>query len=240
MSDRRCTICGALLLGNGVCSLVGSGQTLGCPDPTHDYRVELEAALAARRESLIGKFLFASRDLADFNLGCFHDAQAAWRLRCNECRKVAITGKIHHSGTCRTGRVVELLDQLCALEEEPAPIRKEHAQTEELPRAEVGMPSGGEFGEPWTNRAWENHAKDCLRNSHDEHVAQVFSLFNSAHPIADREIVAERIAACVNFCAGISTEMLAAQKPLADMSRPIGHVVQLRQIIPGLPEVARG
>ena len=47
----------------------------------------------------------------------------------------------------------------------------------------------------------------------------------------------ERIDACVKFCDGIPTEILADEKPLASMTRSLNDVIAVRRILPRLAEL---
>jgi hypothetical protein len=117
-TDRRCSVCGARRLVSGACSLVSGGDGMGgCPDPLHDYRLEE----TARCERILAQLPFAARDLAERNLrGALSNAGVGGHViasSCTECRVVEHLGVLRHSGTCRTGRVLDLIAELLAIPE---------------------------------------------------------------------------------------------------------------------------
>jgi hypothetical protein len=232
-SIQPCAVCGYLL------------DSLGeCNNPLHYEFAALRASFVQApapeesREDLISKLLFASRDLANANVrDPYQISREPWQAHgatgCRECLMHVHRQTQKHTESCRTGRVLDLLDRICATQVAPTPIRKEEAQSEASPRVEAGESPRGDFGEPWEYGLNEFYAVP-------EHLCKDIDGIVRASALGlwdDRKNVAERINACINFCIGIPTEQLVAEKPLADMSRPVHQVIALRRVFPAMPEV---
>lgn len=180
-----------------------------------------------RREALIVELMFAARELARRNLRpsrllAEHRGREIATAACAECSMSPLMGRDQHTASCRTGRVLRLLDQVrnadiamvvhTSAPEEPNPNRKENAPASgESHRACDGIRARGTYGEPW---AWISTPSGAMWIVDLEET--VLARTVSASPREARDW-AERIAACVNFCARISTERLEAATPLAEM-----------------------
>jgi len=184
---------------------------------------------------LIAQLLFASRDLARTQM--LRSRNEDYCLLCGV--KANIDSFIGHDPTCKIGRVANVIDRICAAGSapasepakfEPTSLRKETAQPEPPACTEAGTPSCGEtFAEPWKVDTLGHPSEQCVVNANDWVVAETLG------PVERRRGLADRIAACVNFCGGIPTEMLQKQRPLADPTRDINEVVAVRKVLPKLP-----
>jgi hypothetical protein len=96
----------------------------------------------AHREGMLAQLLFAARDLAEQNiLGAGWPAvvdmpaPASW---CRECQMTERLDRLQHTNTCRTGRVLRIVDELCStLDFKPG--GKEAATGEKTDRAGDGI-----------------------------------------------------------------------------------------------------
>jgi hypothetical protein len=109
-----------------------------------------------RREVRMAQLLFAARDLAKYHIALrdvsFGHAEQ-WRAVCCECDKVMLHDEIRHTDTCRTGRVLHIVDELLAVPDDTRrdapkaaaeestfdPKKKEAAPAEETVRPDDGM-----------------------------------------------------------------------------------------------------
>lgn len=67
-------------------------------------------------DALLGQLLFAARDLAANHIVLERDGDRA-DLVCSECREVQVSDSyLRHTLTCRSGRVLRILESLMALE----------------------------------------------------------------------------------------------------------------------------
>ncbi len=89
------------------------------------------------RERLLSQLIFAARDLAESYIEPGAGDEPTY---CAECvgKEVAASGLIAHEARCKTGRVLQLLDSLCALSTF-TPGRKETATDGETGRAGDGI-----------------------------------------------------------------------------------------------------
>ncbi len=232
-----------------------SGPGLAQPLASSHNQTTFGDSLAAVREKnldlYLARLLFAARRLANDRIKSSRSRPTEEPIEyCEECQHASLSGTLTHAASCRTGEVLDVLAAICApgLAEsaEAAPEAElqagpevASAQTDAELAAAVDaaidagpeMVSGGEFGEPW----------GIDYGPTDVYVADVEGYpIGSMHggPLNPHEY-AERVAACVNFCEGIATELLQAEKPLADMSRDINQVIAVRRVLPGLPELAK-
>jgi hypothetical protein len=148
----------------------------------------------------------------------FWDLSAAGRAllaeitRCAECQMAKHRGVQPHTSVCRTGRVLGLIAQLTDLPSSSTSERKELAREEAC--AEAGtLPRGApEFNEPWIIEA----EAELLYQANGELV------FDALAPNFKEVSILQRIAACVNFLAGVSSEQLLELR-----SGPVGAARKL-------------
>jgi hypothetical protein len=106
------------------------------PEPLRSYVSDLALV---DREGLLGQLLFAARDLAQANI---YDPRRREPNRlgmfdgCQECRRKSYLNTKPHLTTCRTGRVLDLVDRILAvgksstsqsIKKEAAPAEESHA-----------------------------------------------------------------------------------------------------------------
>lgn len=187
-----------------------------------------------RREALLAELIFAARDLAQQNIlgkleyGDSGPSMLSW---CRECQWTEHLGQLLHGDTCRTGRVQRIVDALVAtLPAEPAESKVAPGEGLRLSGGKLqrgARSDGGEYGEPW-------HYKEMVAGG--AHVVTSEGYFvASLHGAAQEQLDhAERIVACVNFCAGIPTEILLNQKPLVSETRDINQVIAVGRLLPGV------
>jgi hypothetical protein len=189
--------------------------------PTLDTQAPAAAAPERPRElePLLGRLLFASRDLANHHIKVSRSRPTQEPvIYCEECQMAALGGRLLHSASCRAGIVLEILEAICA-GASVTPVRdaasnpcrrKEDAPAAESAIAEDGKPSRAEFEEPWEGLS--GSGRHFVGHEDGWHLAEVISP-------SRRVETRDRIAACVNFCAGIPTERLRAELPLASAER---------------------
>lgn len=182
------------------------------------------------REPLLAELIFAARDLAHRNI--FEDSAFSWF--CRECQKTQGLSELTHSATCRTGRVLRIVDALVAtLDSKPAGLAAAPegvvAPGDGASRCAANGEGGSEYGQPWRYRMQGGNAH--LENSEGYWLGCVYG------PAQEAVDHAERITASVNFCAGIPTEILLDEKPLASMTRSLNDVIAVRRILPRLAEL---
>ena len=152
------------------------------------------------RDALFIKLLFAARRLADKHIRPYSAGHI-----CEACQGVGVLGKdVEHFPACAVGHVVLTIERIASLYEqrvEAAAIASPAPRTEAV--------AAGEFGEPWSV---DSEDPTCVRNAEGLLVVDGYGseLFDT-----DEELHATRITACVNACAGVSTEALIrnARKP---------------------------
>lgn len=143
---------------------------------------------------------------------------------CEECQMAAeASRKILHAKSCVTGRVLGLADEAKALTD-ASPEPAERPVAVEFPRPD--------FAEPWDVQTRYAGETPLLVSTRDR------VLLEGVGRPEEMRMLLRRVAACVNFLAGVPTEMLEAERPLADMARPVQEVIYLRRVFPGLPELA--
>lgn len=197
--------------------------------------------------ALTCRLIFAARALAQSNilvsdyLSISEGVIPGGNQVCLGCTMHSHARKLTHTPSCSVGDVLSILDRMCEAQAnttaavDDSGCRKEEARTEEA-RAEVRMPSrvdannANDYGEPWRYREGAG-GMPRLENSEGYQIAR---MLGSSQEAIDH---AERIVACVNFCAGIPTEMLLNQKPLADMTRDISQVIAAGRLLPGLKDL---
>jgi hypothetical protein len=155
---------------------------------------------------------FAARDVAEYMLQ-YNSALRA--VVCQECFQVRdrADDEVHHAIGCRTGRLAELLDELQKLARfsPDLAVHPNHGK-EELARAQVNadgqanQSARSEFAEPWK----------------EEHRGGMFVLTDRSgdeiyYGVGQDRLILKRIAACVNFCAGVETAKLEQSQPLAHL-----------------------
>jgi hypothetical protein len=96
----------------------------------------------AECDRLLAQLIFAARDLARQNLlpqcDAPRDLAAAVPIRCRECEMSEHLGELRHGSTCRTGRVLGIIEKLCqSLESNPN--EKEAAEGEDVSLAGDGI-----------------------------------------------------------------------------------------------------
>jgi len=156
----------------------------------------------AYREGLIAQLLFAARDLAEAGiLGRDREpiaeepAPAIW---CRECQMTELGGKLTHTGTCKTGRVLGLIARLLNgpennLEKKvAAPVGEQDGEGAGM-RLRCADVEVGFFGEPWRVRVDRVLETVTICDCDGNEVAQVFGA--DAVVASDRGF---RIADCVN------------------------------------------
>jgi hypothetical protein len=186
------------------------------------------------RDGLISDLLVATRRLARSRIAGFDPAV------CEECQLGFVGDKQPHLEKCRTGQVLDLLDRIRALKENPTPIGKENTQTKDEPcakartlsRAETEQEASTEFHEPWYCQS--------AGEAYDQIISQSEIIVATASgPAAHRRRIAERIVACVNFCAGIPTSILEDEQLRADLILNLDCVTAVDELLPGPVEVKR-
>lgn len=198
--------------------------------------------------SLLSQLVLAASALAEGSILCSDLRGPEGQLDnanqvCVGCAMHSRGRKLTHTPSCAVGCVLSIIEQIAAHSLHVSsliPIRKEEAPTEMPSAAEAGAsphavtcePVASEFGEPW-------RYKQMIAGG--VHVVTpegylVASLHGAAQEQLDH---AERIAACINFCAGIPTELLDKEKPLADITRDINQVIAVGRLLPGLSGVSR-
>jgi hypothetical protein len=178
------------------------------------------------RDGLISDLLVATRRLARSRIAGSDPAV------CEECQLAFVGDKQPHLETCRTGQVLDLLDRIRAFKENPTPIGKEYVQNEipscakvaTLTRAETEQEASTEFHEPW------------YRSSAGDVYEQIISqseiiVAKASGPAAHRRRIAERIVACVNFCAGIPTSILEDEQLRADLILNVDCVTAVEELL---------
>lgn len=167
-----CDQCGAALDSAGRCvNLARFGETF------HPVLKPIE-----QQAGLVSELIALARAQASRAILERMDQRCRPYYRCCECLCESIGGRIPHISSCRTGRILGVIDRICAATQTNL-NEKEEEPTVERGRAEERVPSPDQDG--------------------DE-----LSL-----------IAAERVLACVRFCAGIPTEELQRQLPLASNQR---------------------
>ena len=147
-----------------------------------------------RREELLSQLLFGARDLAQKEI-------LNWRgfgLQCLECRgtREDHDASIRHKASCRTGRVLRVIDELCSLADDGQPS----------PQIPVPPAAGSSenYGEPW--KADGSKWDPSVRNSDGRQI--VFCGYQNL-------ALAHRVALCVNVLAKVPSsaleEILAAR-----------------------------
>jgi hypothetical protein len=189
----------------GVGKSHSSDFPVGDPLPAEDK--EGWAELLGR----IVQFAEDARELARERIGIDNwrsfsvaDWPAAPPTMCHECKTLSVAGEISHKPTCRVGRVMGFSLGLNTTSD-----KKEIAQEEGLPRVEAGTPprvDEWEFDEPWKAKEF---------NSGERIMSCVNRILIERHFCDGRATGEEfeRIAACVNYCAGISTDTLLRCAP---------------------------
>lgn len=148
---------------------------------------------------------------------------------CSGCTMHSHGRNLSHTASCRVGHVLSILDRMEAC----VPLRgREGKPVERRSGAGSATPShdAGDYGEPWEWKVTENGFIRIENHEYD-------FIGTTAGAIQEAIDHAERIVACVNFCAGIPTEMLLNEKPLADMTRDIHQVIAAGRLLPGLEDL---
>jgi hypothetical protein len=113
--------------------------------------------------------------------------------------------RVNHLSTCNTGRVLQLIEQLQAAQQQNS-TGKEHAPANIACNSpsEDGIPSRGDFGEPWT------YGFDSDPNIEQTRIVDIENTLIAKIGKADREARnwAGRIVNCINFCAEVPGETL--------------------------------
>jgi hypothetical protein len=183
-------------------------------------------------DGLIRRFLIVSRDLAHSRIAGSDPAV------CEECQLAFIGDKQPHLETCHTGQVLDLLERICALQENPTPIGKEHAQNETRSRAKAATYSRKEAERETENEFYEPWYLYPAGEAYGQVINQSKIIVAAASgSVAERRRIAERIIACVNFCAGTPTSVLEDEKRLADLILNINCVLAVDHLLPGPAEV---
>lgn len=259
---RHCSKCGAPRTEAGVCSRAFDRVISPCPDPTFDYRAERVAAGVYVDQScpacggpaqVSGRCLLecqqpggliGAQDLRGVSLvdelavAALQVALRAIRSKqiwgepsfeCSECLMSGATKMVPHTPGCGIGRLLRLVERVNELDG-AIPAGKETSQSGE--RAVAAEWPRVTFGEPWMVMVglYRESKTPVLVDARDN------PLMEALQPGTSRYLL-ERVAACVNFLAGVPTEMLERERPLADMARPVEQVVHLRRVFPGLPEL---
>ena len=189
---------------------------------------------AAEMELLFSRLLFAARGLARARVKTAPPVigEEDPLNYCEECHMGSIHGVLSHAASCRVGAVLGIPDLIC--QTEPAAAgnlpnrRKEDWPVAGSVRAEDGRLSCANFGEPWH----QSSDKFGIPYLHDDAGSFIQSSSTASERSLDEVL---RIAACVNFCAGISTERLERELPLASAGRRRVHeIMHLRQALPWL------
>jgi hypothetical protein len=168
-----------------------------------------------RRHCLLSRLLFRARNLAENNILCSaRVTDPRWPrvpVSCRECgASIAPDGQLTHRTTCNSGATLRLLAELGALPASDQISEKETAPAVGMARAGVGIRAAGEFHEPWKLDATTN----CqLWNQYGD----IVHSGDGTVPEEDEPRYARRIAACVNFLAGIPTARLETSRPLSKM-----------------------
>ncbi len=156
---------------------------------------------------------------------------------CHECHMVAVANTLTHAETCRAGRMLRAIEKIKAaanapLEFTPIQTRKEDARDDDRVRAGAGTPLRGaydaaerrglapDFGEPLSAK-WQNGVLRFF-NRERQPLAWDDKVWRDCH---------RRTVACMNFCAGIPTATLEAQKPLTDLTRDIQEQIYAARIL---------
>jgi hypothetical protein len=142
---------------------------------------------------------------------------------------------IAHSGSCRTGRVAGILARMCEVQSQPVqgstPKRRKEDASAASPCTEGRNFSRGDFNEPWGFEA----ASPTIFELLDADEKKLAILLGSPERAEEH---ARRIYAYVNFCAGISTERLQSELPLASGDRRrFEEITHLRRALPWLPMI---
>jgi hypothetical protein len=176
----------------------------GRPYVVGDMPIALRTKLdEEERDTLISKLIFAARDLAQSGM-----RRRPWGEHCTECgaTEKPVSGSIRHASICETGRVLDLIEKLKALNARRTPDPAAIAQADGAadPEAPENL-----YGEPWRFSVSD---LDEVR-VFDSEGALVANIPSASR----REALewAERICAAVNFCSGISEPALALAEPLA-------------------------
>ena len=181
-------------------------------------------------EFLLARLLFAARGLANAHIKSSRPLEYEEPLvYCDECQHAALLDKLTHAPSCRTGSVLEILACIC--ESRPATGRPVPNRRRE--DACAADNAGLEYGEPW-EAGWTDHLTRA--NVISLFSAEGYRLADLAGAPAEAREHAERVAVCVNFCAGISTETLRHELPLASADRRRwSEIRHLRVALPWLP-----
>jgi hypothetical protein len=206
---------------------------LDTSQPSSQLAPETRDSLASITAFLC-QLIFAARDLANANIltsdyrgpnGLIPDGNQV----CSDCVMQAHGRRLPHTASCRVGRVLDLLERLSDLRPAPVsptiPVRKEDAPVAIGPR--------GEFGEAWMVRKWPNLGKVGVYDRTGD-----MALEGTLHDGGRDLELLTRVAACLNFCDGISTDSLHAQKPLMDPTRPVDEQIAIGRVL-GLQAVTR-
>jgi hypothetical protein len=185
-------------------------------------------------EALNCQLLFTANDLVGSRTRTSSDKSDRPVLYCEECHMCALgDSPIAHVESCRVGRLASILTRMCDAQSQTVPTyapnrRKEDALAAEA-CAEDRNSSRGDFNEPW---GFQRTAPTVFELS-DVDGAKLAIMLGSPDKA---EETARRIYACVNFCAGIDTETLRSELPLASGDRRRFHeITHLRRALPWLP-----
>jgi hypothetical protein len=178
------------------------------PQPLANYLDDLDpvSALFARgrdasgdgdkREMALIKLLFSAKRLAESRVPSNY---------CSQCGAIGERGLIAHAEICDAGQVLAAIVTLSGLDLSDAVCEEDAAASE------VGLRYRDDHGEPWRAEnpgSGSRRILDC--------VGTMIARTMSASPRENSDW-ANRIIACVNFCAGIETARLTVSVPLADM-----------------------
>jgi hypothetical protein len=187
-------------------------------------------------EALTCQLLFAASDLVASRTCQSAPFVAGQKplLFCDECHMCALgDAPIVHVGSCRVGRLASILSRMCDAQSQTVPTYAPNRRKEDVLAAEACAEdrnsSRGEYNEPW---GFQRTAPTVFELS-DVDGAKLAIMLGSPD---EAEETARRIYACVNFCAGIPTETLRTELPLASGDRRRFHEINhLRRALPWLP-----
>lgn len=179
--------------------------------------VDVAGAAKDEREYFLSRLLFASRELAisRFTRSTTRLADGSLAPICVDCRMVQSDDRrLDHTPVCATGRVLSALDALMNVPPIPMFERRpceDKSSSEPAQAAKEALPpvTAG-FGEPW-----KVVSEDGFTGLEDRYGNAIIDAADLGLDDPDEYPVCERIAACVNACAGISNEALYRLKAAA-------------------------
>ena len=160
-----------------------------------------DASVDDERDALLARLLYHASSLAHSRvqngLGLMHceECEAEWLLSEPE----------RHVKGCRVGNVRETLQALCdAYPRQISERSSAEPVDQDAGAAGEQRPARGEYGEPW------GFTRPYIMVAHMHAADGLWLASGGFRGIA-------RAVACVNFCAGISTEMIRSLIPLREM-----------------------